>query len=162
MSMEILFKPIGIIRSPFKTLRGMPIQSGACRKIEGKIEVSPEFEDCLKDLEGFSHIYIIYHFHKVKRWKKYVIPFLDEEFRGVFSTRAPQRPNPIGLSVMEILSLEGSTIRVRNVDVLDGTPLLDIKPYIPQFKQVENPKIGWLSGKVQRFLETRSDERFIN
>jgi len=160
--MEIKYHPVGIIHSPHKKLEGMPIQSGGCNEIEGEIEIFPEYRECLKDIGGFSHIYVLYHFHKSSGWKSEVIPFLDNQPRGLFSTRAPRRPNPIGLSVMEVLTVFENKVRVKNVDVLDGTPILDIKPYVPQFENVANPKIGWLANKAQNAPSTHADDRFID
>lgn len=160
--MEIKYTSIGIIHTPFKSLEGMPIQSERSIKAEGEIEVYPQYTDCLDDLEGFSHIYILYHFHKSFGWKAKVTPFLDHGLRGLFSTRSPRRPNPIGLSILEVLSISENIIRVKMVDILDGTPLLDIKPYVPQFENVEISRIGWLEGKVQNLSSTLSDDRFIS
>ncbi len=111
--------------------------------------MEPRFEAGLKDLAGFSHIILIYHFHASNGYVLEVKPFLDDSLRGVFATRAPRRPNPIGLSVVRLVSVEGCTLRIQDVDVLDGTPLLDIKPLVPEFDSPRVDSIGWLSGKVQ-------------
>lgn len=158
--MKITFEPIGVIHSPFTELENMPIQPTGSIGVEGIIEIYPQYSQGLQDLDGFSHLYAIYCFHKVKEWKGKVTPFLDNQERGLFATRAPKRPNPIGLSLLEILSVDANQIKVRNIDVLDSTPLLDIKPYIPQFEPGENIRIGWLSGKVQNVNSKRSDKRF--
>jgi len=158
--MNIVFQPIGVIHSPFTSLEGMPIQPGSAAAAEGYLEVSARYQDGLKDLDGFSHVILLYHFHHVSNSKLLVRPFLDEEPRGVFATRAPIRPNPVGLSVVQILRIEGPRIYLANVDVLDGTPLLDIKPYVPQFDQPENVHIGWLQGKSDQLSEKESDARF--
>jgi tRNA-Thr(GGU) m(6)t(6)A37 methyltransferase TsaA len=158
--MDIVLQPIGVIRSPFKKLEDMPIQPAASHAAEGALELLPRYQGGLQDLDGFSHIYVIYHFHKTAAWKERVIPFLDDQERGIFATRAPARPNPIGLSVMEILEIRGCRIRVRNVDALDGTPLLDIKPYVPQFDHAAGARIGWLSESISRLENATSDGRF--
>jgi tRNA-Thr(GGU) m(6)t(6)A37 methyltransferase TsaA len=160
--MEIKFTPIGFIHSPFHEPAGMPIQPSGCQGVRGWIDLQPEYQTCLKDLEGYSHIYALYHFHKSEGWAAEVIPFLDVVPRGLFSTRAPRRPNPIGLSVLKLDGVSGCRINVSNVDILDGTPLLDLKPYVPQFDMVENLKIGWLQEKVDEVSQQRSDQRFTH
>jgi tRNA-Thr(GGU) m(6)t(6)A37 methyltransferase TsaA len=162
MIMKITFKPIGVVHSPFKELKNMPIQPTGCKGVEGEIEIFPEFSPGLQDLDGFSHIFVIYFLHKVQGWKSKVIPFLDTQERGIFSTRSPVRPNPIGLSVLEIKAVNGNRIMVNNTDILDGTPVLDIKPFVPQFDQPENTRIGWLTGNVIRVKDKKSDDRFLS
>ena len=130
---EVTYKPIGLIHSPFKNLEGMPIQPVGAKGVEGEIHLDEKYEEGLKDLEGFSHIVLIYHLHLSKGYSLHVKPFLDTVKRGIFATRAPKRPNAIGMSVVCLDKIEGSTIHISNVDVVDGTPLLDIKPYIPNF-----------------------------
>ena len=136
--------PIGVIRSPFKDIEGMPIQPKGAAGVRGTVEVFPEYEQCLKDLDGFSHIYLLYRFHLAKEWKPLVTPFMDSVKRGLFATRAPKRPNPIGLSVVALLTVDGSRLEIENVDVVDGTPLLDIKPYVPDFDNHPATRTGWL------------------
>jgi tRNA-Thr(GGU) m(6)t(6)A37 methyltransferase TsaA len=138
-------KPIGIIHSPFQEVAGTPIQPAAARGIEGSVEVFPEFVGGLQDLEGFERIWLLYWFHRAGPARLVVTPFLDETPRGVFATRAPTRPNPIGLSAVELLRVEGSTLYIRDVDMLDGTPLLDIKPYAPRFDHFAVTRMGWLA-----------------
>lgn len=157
---SILYEPIGIIHSPFKDIKGMPIQPAGAKGIAGTIEIKPEYVDGLQDIEGFSHIILIYHFHLAKGYSLKVKPFLDENLRGVFSTRAPRRPNSIGISVVKLVRVEGSILHIKDVDIVDGTPLLDIKPYAPEFDIVEVEKIGWLSKKVKKVHEVKADERF--
>lgn len=125
----------------------MPIQA-AFSDAEGTVEVAPAYEAGLKDVEGFSHIVLIYWFHRSQGYRLQARPFLDQEERGVFAMRYPARPNPIGISVVELVAREGNRLRVRGIDVLDGTPLLDIKPFIPPFDHREGVRIGWLKGKV--------------
>ena len=139
--------PIGIIHSPFKKKAKTPIQpykSGAV----GRVEVYKKYEPGLRDITGFSHILIIYRFHKSKGFRLLVRPFLDEEFRGLFSTRFPRRPNQIGISVVTLLRRKGNILYVKGIDVLDGTPLIDIKPYVPKFSGPAKARIGWLEGKA--------------
>lgn len=147
---EITFKPIGIIHTPFESLKGIPIQS-SFSKSEGKIEIFPEYQAGLKDLNGFSHIYCLYFFDMVKLPVSLISkPFLDGESRGVFAIRTPFRPNPLGLSILEIQKIEKNIIHVKNIDILDNTPLLDIKPYVSEFDNTESYKIGWLKGKIEK------------
>ncbi|MBU1932152.1 tRNA (N6-threonylcarbamoyladenosine(37)-N6)-methyltransferase TrmO [Patescibacteria group bacterium] len=157
---EIRFMPIGIIHSPFKDIKGMPIQTSGAKGVRGSVEIEPEYGDGLKDIEGFAHIILIYHFHLSRGYLLEVKPFLDENLRGVFATRAPKRPNPIGLSVVRLLKVEGGTIQIEDVDIVDGTPLLDIKPYVPEFDIKRAGQIGWLSKRAERADKMRADGRF--
>ena len=158
--MKIEFKPIGIIHSPFNEPENMPIQPAGAEGITGTIEIFKEYQDGLKDLEGFSHVILLYHLHRSTGFKLQVIPFMDTELRGVFATRAPRRPNPIGISVVELGRIENGLLHIRNVDILDGTPLLDIKPYVPEFDVQVKVRTGWLE-KVGRSVASRkSDNRF--
>jgi tRNA (adenine37-N6)-methyltransferase len=156
----IEYHPVGIIHSPFKSLAGMPIQPTSDASAAGTVEIYPEFITGLKDLDGFSHIILLYHLHQAGPAKLEVTPFLDTQERGIFATRAPTRPNAIGLSVVKLNKIEGNTLYVDQLDILDGTPLLDIKPYIPEFDHRPDARTGWLEqarGKVKR---TKSDDRF--
>ena len=159
--MEVTYKAIGTIHSPFTDLSGMPIQPTSESSAEGWIELDPQFAEGLKDLEGFSHIYLIYHLHKVAQTKLIVTPFLDTEPRGVFATRAPSRPNPIGLSLVKLVRVERNRVYVDQIDVLDGTPLLDLKPFIPAFEGEEEIKTGWLEKARKKVRSARSDHRFL-
>ena len=138
----------------------MPIQPAGANGIAGTVEIEPRYREGLADLDGFSHIILIYHFHLSEGYSLLVKPFLDENLRGVFSTRAPRRPNPLGLSVVRLIKIEGSTLHIENIDIVDGTPLLDIKPYVPDLDGVRAERIGWLSGKAGRMREAKADERF--
>jgi tRNA-Thr(GGU) m(6)t(6)A37 methyltransferase TsaA len=158
--MKITYRPIGIVHSPFKNIKGMPIQPTGAAGVQGTIEVFPEFAEGLKDLDGFSHIILLYHFHQVTEVKLSVIPFLDSQPRGVLATRAPKRPNPIGLSIVKLLGIEDNILRIENVDILDGTPLLDIKPYVPEFDQQPADRVGWLEGARGKVQNKKSDDRF--
>lgn len=140
----------------------MPIQPGAAKSIEGKIEIYPEYSKGLQDLEGFSHIILLYHFHQAGPSRLKVTPFLDQQERGIFATRAPVRPNPIGFSVLELVSREENILIVKNVDILDGTPIIDIKPYVEKFDHPLGSKAGWLEGKTGKLNTTTADSRFRN
>lgn len=152
--------PIGFVQTPYKDIHNMPIQPSGASGVPGKLILKPEFVEGIKDLEGFSHIYLIYLFHKANSYQLTVTPFLDSEVHGVFATRAPKRPNPIGLSVVRLLSIEENVLNLENVDLLDGTPVIDNKPYIPSFDQPQNVRVGWLEGRGDSVKTKRSDERF--
>jgi tRNA-Thr(GGU) m(6)t(6)A37 methyltransferase TsaA len=158
--MEIKYTPIGTIHSPFHELSGMPIQPSSESSAPGMVDLLPEFTLGLKDLEGFSHIILIYHLHQSHRDTLTVTPFLDSKPHGVFATRAPNRPNPIGLSVVTLTRIDNNIIYVDHLDVLDGTPLLDIKPYVPGFDSPPDFRLGWLEGVKGKVSTTRSDKRF--
>ncbi len=158
--MNIIYTPIGIIHSPFQKLNDMPIQPTGATGVEGSIEVLDEFQDGLADLDGFSHIILLYHFHRSDSFNLQVVPFMDSEERGLFSTRAPKRPNSIGLSIVKLDRVEDNILYVKNIDVLDGTPLLDIKPYIPEFDAQEGVRTGWFRQSRETVSSHRSDERF--
>ena len=157
---KIVYQPIGTIHSPFQTIQGMPIQPAGAKGVQGTVEINPEYVDGLQDLEGFSHIILIYHFHLARGYLLKVKPFMDENLRGVFATRAPKRPNPIGISVVKLVRVEGTILHIEDIDIVDGTPLLDIKPYIPEFDVHGAERIGWLSKKVDKVHEVKADERF--
>ncbi len=157
---EIRYRPIGVIHSPFKQTKGMPIQPAGARGVAGTVEVIPEYGDGLKDLEGFSHIFLLYHFHLSQGYSLMVKPYLDDSLRGVFATRAPRRPNAIGISVVRLVGIEGCTLHIEDLDIADSTPLLDIKPYVPEFDSREVERTGWLAGKAEKVAEVGADERF--
>ncbi len=159
---RICYKPIGVIRTPFKDVKGTPIQPSAAKGVRGRVEIFPEYAEGLCDLDGFSHVILIYQFHLVRNCKLKVKPFLDDELHGVFATRAPVRPNPIGLSVVRLVAVEGCTLIVEDVDIIDGTPLLDIKPYVPEFDARKAERIGWLERRIGRLSSTRDDGRFVS
>jgi tRNA (adenine37-N6)-methyltransferase len=158
--MNIKFKPIGIIHSPFSTLEEMPIQPTSQVSKPGIVEIYPQYAKGLQDLEGFSHIYLIYHLHLVERVRLTVTPFLDTQPRGLFATRAPCRPNPIGLSLVQLDRIDGNQLHIARLDILDRTPLLDIKPYIPEFEPSQNVRIGWVEPARGQVHKRKSDERF--
>jgi tRNA-Thr(GGU) m(6)t(6)A37 methyltransferase TsaA len=160
MAETIHFNPIGTLYTPFERIENMPIQPGGARGVRGKLVLRPEYARGLLDLEAFSHLYLLYHFHQVREAQMIVTPFLDSRPHGVFATRAPKRPNPIGLSVVMLVEVQDNILIVENVDILNETPILDIKPYIPAFDLQENVRTGWLSGKGGDHIDMRSDERF--
>ena len=153
------FKPIGVIHTPFTDPKGTPIQPVGAEGAEGVIEISEEYVDGLKDLDGFTYIILIYLFHKSKSYSLRVSPYLEKEERGLFATRFPARPNPIGISVVKLRKVEGSKVYINDVDMLDGTPLLDIKPFIPDVDNREKGRIGWLENRVKGMRTAKSDGR---
>lgn len=158
--MKIAFAPIGIIHSPFMELEDMPIQPAGAAGVKGTVEVFEDFHPALKDLDGFSHIILLYQFHRSQSFNLHVVPFMDSEPRGLFATRAPKRPNPIGLSTVQLDKIEGGVLHIQNVDILDGTPLLDIKPYVPEFDTQVEVRTGWLEKARKSVSSRKSDDRF--
>ena len=158
--MKITYEPIGVIHSPFKDLVSMPIQPTSESSAAGRIEIYTPFMEGLKDLEGFSHIILLFHLHQARGTALMVIPFLDSTPRGVFATRAPNRPNPIGLSVVKLIQIKDAILHVEELDVLDGTPLLDIKPYIPEVDNRPGARIGWFERVKGDIRKKVSDDRF--
>jgi tRNA-Thr(GGU) m(6)t(6)A37 methyltransferase TsaA len=156
----LVYTPIGVIHSPLKEPFGAPIQSVVAHDVEGVVELFPQYAEGLRDIEGFSHLILIYHFHLSDKSSLIVRPYLDDETHGVFATRAPARPNPIGISVVRLARVDGTRLHITGVDILDGTPLLDIKPYIPQFDAIETEKIGWLKDRIRMVERTKDDGRF--
>ena len=156
------FSPIGTIETPFKDREGMPIQPSGAKGIKGKIHIDPAYEEGLADIDGFSHIILLYHFHESKGFDLMVTPFLDKTQRGVFSTRAPRRPNAIGLSIVRLMSRKGSVLEIQDIDVLDNTPLIDIKPYVPGFDTKTVTSTGWLEKTQEKAQNMKSDTRFMN
>ncbi len=158
---SITIHPIGLIRTPHTDIRNMPIQPIAAQGIRGHIELLPQYAEGLSDLEGFSHITLLYHFHKIKGYKLKVTPFMDTCERGIFSCKAPKRPNAIGTSTVRLLRIEGNILHIEQVDMLDKTPLIDIKPFYPKYDNRKQVTIGWLEKNKDILLEAmRSDERF--
>jgi tRNA-Thr(GGU) m(6)t(6)A37 methyltransferase TsaA len=151
-------KPIGVIHSPWTEAEGTPIQPAVAKGAEGQVEVFPQFQDGLQDLEGFERIWLLYWFHRAAPARLKVVPFLDDTERGIFATRAPCRPNPIGISAVELVSVRGNLLAVRDLDILDNTPLLDIKPYAPRFDHFQITRFGWL-GEARAGREV-ADDRF--
>ncbi len=158
--MKINYSPIGTIRTHYKTNVGMPIQPVGGERNKGYIKLRKKYAEGLTDLEGFSHIYLIFHLHKSKGFKLWVKPFLDDKLHGVFSTRAPKRPNAIGISVVKLVRITGNILEIENVDMLDKTPLLDIKPYISEFDIHHTEKEDWIEHKKGLAGKVKSDDRF--
>ena len=158
--MDVRYHPIGTLHTPFRDLSDMPIQPTSRASAPGTAEIFAEYAEGLQDLDGFSHVILLYHLHRARRAGLRVVPFLGSEPRGVFATRAPARPNPIGLSIVSLLRVEGCTLYLGNVDILDGTPLLDVKPYVPAFDRPEQVRAGWLEQLQGNVGEARSDNRF--
>jgi tRNA-Thr(GGU) m(6)t(6)A37 methyltransferase TsaA len=155
----LLLEAIGIVRSPFSSIAGMPLQSVAAAAIEGSVELRPDLTPGLRDLPGFSHIHLVTWLDRAPRdGRLEVVPFLDSVPRGVFATRSPIRPNPIGLSVVRLLAVEGSVLRIAGVDLLDGTPVLDLKPYVPAFDRVDAERSGWLAQRAASVHTVVSDD----
>jgi tRNA-Thr(GGU) m(6)t(6)A37 methyltransferase TsaA len=140
--MEFIFTPIGVIHSPFTEKDKTPIQASRSQAV-GQVEVYPEFADGLKDIEALSHIYLLYAFHESQGYQLQVKPFLDNQEHGIFATRYPYRPNPIGISIVKLVSRKDNILTVEGIDTLDGTPLLDIKPYVPDFDLRTDVHAGW-------------------
>ena len=147
--MEFTMNPIGVIRSPFTDKTQTPIQPTRS-DATGTVEIYPQFVEGLLDIEGFSHIILLYVFHQSDGYSLRVKPFLDDQLRGLFATRYPRRPNPIGLSVVRLLRRRENILEIEGVDVLDGTPLLDIKPYVPDFDVRTETRTGWYEFRTNR------------
>jgi tRNA-Thr(GGU) m(6)t(6)A37 methyltransferase TsaA len=148
---QYVFKPIGIVRSPFTQLERTPVQPIGVADVSGTVVIHDEFAPGLQDLDGFSHIFLLYVFHRAKATGLRVKPYLGDEEHGVFATRSPHRPNPIGLSLVRLVSRDGNVLRIAGVDMLDGTPVLDIKIYIPHLNPGGEVRIGWLTGRTDGF-----------
>ena len=159
--MEYTFGPIGEIHTPFTSIENMPIQPSGAAGVRGTVLVDKNYLPALQDLDGFSHLILLYVFHEIKSSQLTVTPFLDGKPHGLFATRAPKRPNPIGFSVVRLLMMDSNRLEVENVDMLDGSPLLDIKPYVPAFDgDTSALRLGWLESKFGDATSHRSDNRF--
>ena len=157
-NVQIQFRVIGVIHTPYETREGTPIQPVYAQDQAGAVELFPAYVTGIQDLDGFDRIWLVYHLHCASPGKLQVVPFRDNREHGVFATRAPCRPNPIGLSCVRLLKIDGNTLHVRGVDMLDGTPLLDIKPYVPTFDSFPDAKAGWFD--AQRVDRIHADGRF--
>jgi tRNA (adenine37-N6)-methyltransferase len=157
---QLTYKPIGVVHSPFKQPKDTPIQATASKGVIATVEIYPEYSEGLKDLEGFSHIILLYHFHLIKDSSLMVKPFLDDQLHGVFATRSPSRPNKIGISVVHLTGIKNNVLHIEDIDILDGTPLIDVKPYVPKFDCRKTIKIGWFRGKIDKLTATKDDGRF--
>ena len=159
--MTLRLEPVGVLRTPFAEPAGAPIQPAGAVGARGRAELLPAYADALADLDGFSHLILLYRFHLANGWSPRVTPFLDGQPRGLFATRAPRRPNPIGLSLVRLERVEGTVLHLLDVDMVDGTPLLDIKPWVPAFDTPRGDvRTGWLAGRADRVVEARADDRF--
>lgn len=160
--MKFEFKPVGFIRTQNRKTEETPIQPSYAGNYTGKVEILLEFIPGMKDLEGFSHIILIYVFdrHRKGDFKLHVRPSMDKEKRGVFASRSPKRPNNIGLSIVKVEKIQNNIILFSGADMLDNTPVLDIKPYVPEFDYMENVRTGWLEGKIDLNREMKADDRF--
>src|SRR3954463_15885831 len=157
----ISYEPIGVVRSPYAALDGMPLQTVAAPEVEATVELEPRVHGALRDLDGFSHVWLLVHLHRVDGWSPEVVPFLDEDRpRGVLATRSPRHPNPIGLSLVELVGGEPGALRVRGADPLAGPPVLDVKPYVPLFDAREAARTGWFAAAAERARTLRSDTRY--
>lgn len=157
---SVTYQPIGLIRSPFTDLVGMPVQSTGAAGAAGRIELLPDYAPGLRDIAGFSHLILLYHLHLVHGVALEVLPFLDDQPHGIFATRSPKRPNALGLSIVRLTGVGADWLDIADVDVIDGTPLLDIKPYVPAFDSRITDQIGWFAKNVGRVGEIRADGRF--
>ena len=158
---DITYCPIGTVRSPFTQVAGMPIQPSRAQGAKGSLELEPDYRAGLADLDGFSHLLLVSHLHRAGAARLEVVPFLDVRPRGIFATRAPARPNPIAVSILRILGVEPGRVLVADLDLLDGTPILDIKPYVPEFDARVEARIGWYAHAVCRERQV-ADERFAD
>lgn len=158
----IVYTPIGVVRSPHAGPEGTPIQPPGGSGIDARVEIRPEYAEGLRDLDGFSHLILLYHCHLAKPGPLTVKPFLEDAEHGLFATRAPARPNPIGLSVVRLKAVEGTTLHISDVDIIDGAPILDVKPYVPAFDAPDpgGVRTGWLETRVHRTRDSRDDGRF--
>ena len=155
---QLVFEPIGVVHSQYMQAEGTPIQPSRADGATGVVELYPRYADGLRDLSGFSHIILLTYLHQAKPFSLQVVPYLDTVPRGLFATRAPSRPNPIGLSTVKLLGIEGPLLTVEGLDLLDGTPVLDIKPYFDDFDRRDNVRSGWLEAARQR--KVVADNRF--
>jgi tRNA-Thr(GGU) m(6)t(6)A37 methyltransferase TsaA len=160
MKKAVTYRPIGVIHTPFRDIAGMPIQPTGARGVTGRVIMDEAYREGLKDIEGFSHIFLIYHLHLCDGYALQVEPFLDDAVHGIFACRSPKRPNPLGLSLVKLIRVEGTILHIEDVDMVDGTPLLDIKPYVPLFDTAMDVRIGWFTNRVDGVFKARSDERF--
>ncbi len=141
--MKIEYEPIGIVHSPYKNLEGIPNQPHYAKSITGQVEIFPEFELGLKDLDGFSHVILVCHFHRSSGFCLQVVPSGETETRGLFSTRSPNRPNPVGISIVRLVKIENNILLISDLDILDGTPVIDLKPYVREFEKLSRVRDGW-------------------
>jgi len=160
---QITINPIGIIHTPFDDVNGMPIQPLAAKGVKGYVELFPEYLEGLTDIEGFSHITLLYYFHKINSYNLTVKPFLDTQEHGIFATKSPKRPNAIGFSTVKLLGVDNNIMHIEMVDMLNNTPLIDIKPFFSKFDNRTETKSGWLDNLGEIHIKNLlSDTRFKN
>jgi tRNA-Thr(GGU) m(6)t(6)A37 methyltransferase TsaA len=155
---EIRLTPIGVIHSQFKQATGTPIQPCRAGDSPGYVTLRPEFVDGLDDLAGFDRVWLIYYFHRAAAAKMRIVPYRDTVERGLFATRVPARPNPVGMSCVRLLDIGGNILRLAEVDILDNTPLLDLKPYVPHYDNYPVQRCGWLDTVPDKLVV--ADDRF--
>jgi len=155
----VSYRPIGIIHSPFKENVGIPRQAVGASEVKGTIEILDDFSEGLQDLGDFSHIVVVFHLHLVKSPRLKAYPPWDGREHGVFATRSPYRPNPVGVSVVRLVGIDGNNLHISGIDMAEGSPVLDIKPYIPDLNPTKEVKIGWLTGKVEGMNQSKSGDR---
>ena len=154
------FVHIGHVRTPFTSLDGMPLQTVAAEGVAARVELREDLAPALRDLAAFSHVWLLCDLHRVAGYELEVVPFLDDGRRSLYATRSPRRPSPIGLSLVRLVAVDGATLHIEEVDLLDGTPVLDLKPYVPLFDARETDRIGWFAEAAARVFELRSDARY--
>jgi len=159
MMSNVQYRPVGIVHSPFKSGEGSPRQAVGAEGSRGTIEVDPDLVEGLADLDGFSHVLVIFHMHRVTDGRLTAHPPWDDKPHGVFATCSPYRPNPIGVSVVRLDRVEGNVLQISNLDMLDGSPVLDLKPYVPDLFPRDELRVGWLEGKVRGMTRSRTGER---
>jgi tRNA-Thr(GGU) m(6)t(6)A37 methyltransferase TsaA len=160
MTSEIVFKAVGVVESRFEQQAGTPIQGRLAPNETAVIRIFPEFADGLKDLEGFSHIYVFFKFDRASDKKLRVKPYLDTVERGVFATRSPLRPNPLGMTIVRLDRIDNNNLYISGIDILNNSPVIDIKPYIPDFDHQNPEKIGWYAASAERNQLVLADDRF--
>ena len=156
---SITVTPIGVVRSEFKSKVGVPIQTAGAPQLYAELEIFPAYAAGLRDLKDFEYLILLTHMHLATEEPLDIVPFLDSISHGVFATRAPSRPNRIGLSIVRLLSIHGLVLRFEGNDMVDGTPILDIKPYVPAFDVRQTNRIGWFATKIEQLPGKRSDDR---
>ncbi|MFT3719754.1 tRNA (N6-threonylcarbamoyladenosine(37)-N6)-methyltransferase TrmO [Pseudorhodoferax sp.] len=156
---QIVCRPIGVVRSRFAAPEGMPVQTAGAPQETGRIEVDPAYAAGLRDIEGFEYLIVLTHLHLCRHERLEVVPFLDQASHGVFATRAPARPNRIGLSIVRLEAVDGTVLRFSGNDMVDGTPVLDIKPYVPRFDVRQTERIGWFAQRLDALEAARADGR---
>jgi tRNA-Thr(GGU) m(6)t(6)A37 methyltransferase TsaA len=158
MADAVTLIPIGVVHSPFRDQEGTPVQPAFADGVEGTVELLGEYAPALADLAGFERVWVLWLADRTRAYRPLVVPYRDDRQRGLFATRSPARPNPIGLSVLRLLAVEESTLRVADLDILDGTPVLDVKPYVPAFDAFPGARAGWLDS--ERCRTRLADRRF--